>query len=506
MRTMMKKRYYYKVAFLLVILMQTVMAQGQTLTLDECRQLALKNNKTLQTARMQQDIAEDAKKIARTQYLPKVDAAGMYMHTFKEISLLSDDQKALFNNLGTTARAGIEQSLPSIIGELMEKNIITPLQAQGLSEFYASHADAFSGILNGVGSQVTDAFHTDTRNLWAGSITVNQPVFLGGRISALNRIADINQKIAASQVDAGEQTITLGVDKAYWLVVSLRHKQTLADKYCDLVRQLSADVHKMVVAGVATKANELSVNVRVNEAEMTQTQVGNGLTLARMALCQLCGLPIDSDIHLADETLKELPQTDVDATDTKTREEMALYNRPEIKMLENATDIASEGVKIAKADYLPTVLLTAGYTITNPNLYNGFSRKFGGDFNVGVMFRMPLWNWNETKYKVHSAKAMRNIANMELADAKEMIRLQVNQNSFKLTEANKQLATAKKNIASADENLRAATLGFKEGVMTSTNVLEAQTAWLNAQTQKIDAEINLKLTQSELEKTLGILK
>ena len=53
--------------------------------------------------------------------------------------------------------------------------------------------------------------------------------------------------------------------------------------------------------------------------------------------------------------------------------------------------------------------------------------------------------------------------------------------------------------------LRCANLGFREGVMLSTDVMEAQTAWLQAQSQKIDAEIDVKLSQVNLQKALGTL-
>jgi len=87
-----------------------------------------------------------------------------------------------------------------------------------------------------------------------------------------------------------------------------------------------------------------------------------------------------------------------------------------------------------------------------------------------------------------------------------MIELQVNQNTFRVTEANKKLAMAKTNIQRADENLRTANLGFREGVITPTIVMEAQTAWLQAQSQKIDAEIDVKLSQVDLQKSLGTLE
>ena len=175
-------------------------------------------------------------------------------------------------------------------------------------------------------------------------------------------------------------------------------------------------------------------------------------------------------------------------------------------MLQNAIDISKENTKLAKAAYLPQVAVTGGYLVTNPNVYNGYENKFGGVWNIGIMVRMPIWSWQEGAYKVRASKAATNIANMELDEARDLITLQVNQNQFKVKEANKKLNMAAKNVEKAEENLRCANLGFAEGVMQTTDVMAAQTAWLEAQTQKIDAEIDVRLTHLGLQKALGVLK
>ena len=144
--------------------------------------------------------------------------------------------------------------------------------------------------------------------------------------------------------------------------------------------------------------------------------------------------------------------------------------------------------------------------MSNPNVFNGFERKFSGYFHIGLMVRLPVWSWFEGRYKVNATKAMTNIAQMELSDAQEKVELQVNQSTFKVKEATKKLVMAVKNTERAEENLRCANLGFKEGVIQSTDVIAAQTAWLQAQTQKIDAEIEVKLSQVNLEKALGTLQ
>ena len=71
-------------------------AQAQTLSLDSCRAMALRNNKQLNASKLKKDVAYNLKKSARTKYLPKVDALGGYEWFSRDISLLTDGQKSTF--------------------------------------------------------------------------------------------------------------------------------------------------------------------------------------------------------------------------------------------------------------------------------------------------------------------------------------------------------------------------------------------------------------------------
>jgi len=185
---------------------------------------------------------------------------------------------------------------------------------------------------------------------------------------------------------------------------------------------------------------------------------------------------------------------------------VAADNRPELRQLQNIVDMSRQLTNILKAGNLPQVALTGGYMISNPNVFNGFERKFAGMWNVGILVRIPVWNWGDVAYKVRASKGATTIANLELQDVREKIELQVNQSVFRVNEANKKLEMAKSSTQKADENLRVANLGFREGVISATTVMEAQTAWLQAQSQKIDAEIDVKLSQVNLQKAMGTLQ
>ena len=119
----------------------------------------------------------------------------------------------------------------------------------------------------------------------------------------------------------------------------------------------------MIEEGVATKSDGLSVDVKVNEAEMTLTKVNDGLVLSRMLLNQLCGLPLDEQVTLVDEQAESIAVVEISA---KPDVEMAVANRPELKLLENTVALSKQATNVIKAGNLPQVALTGGYTSAIP--------------------------------------------------------------------------------------------------------------------------------------------
>lgn len=458
------------------------------LSIEECRTLAIQNNKELRIASEKEQAAYHRRKAAFTNYLTKVSAAGAYMRTSDELSLLSDEQKNTLGHLGTNASGqlqGVLQQYPS------------------LGEQLGPVAGALADGLDAFGTGLVDGLRTDTRNMTMASVMLTQPVYMGGKIVAYNKITRFAEQIAHSQHDQQLQEVILEVDRTYWQIVSLQSKKQLAESYLELVRKLDGDVEHLIHAGMATKADGLSIKVKVNEAEVTLIQVDNGLALSKMLLCQLCGLEMTTEVRLRDETAETLPETTLlTVADLET----ALENRPELRSLDMAQQIGKHKVTIARSEFMPNVALIGGYLTSNPSLTNGFQKKFNGIWNVGVVVKVPILTWGERHHKVQAARHEAAIATYQFDEATEKIELQVTQSRQKMQEATERYAAASRSQAEADENLRCATIGMQEGVIPVSNVLEAQTAWLAAHSEQLTARIDVMLADLYLRKALGILK
>ena len=520
-----------KIALSLVVcLLSPSVGVAQTvLSLDSCRAMALRNNKQLQAGRMKQAVAANLRRSARTKYLPHVSAVGTYQHTSKPVSLLSSDQQSTLSSLGTSTVGTLQGSIGSSLeakmgnlGQLLAKaGVPTEHVQQMASDFQQFMGQAMNGtatVMDALGQKIVDAFNTDTRNIWAGSIMATQPIYMGGSITAMNRLADLGEDMAENSTEARRQSVIYNTDHAYWMVVSLHHKKQLAESYLRLVTKLDGDVQKMIREGVATRSDGLSVSVKVNEAQMALQKVDDGLALSRMLLCKTIGLPLNSAIALADEaplspqdggtipSARESKAVPSEADGEASGTSAAWALRPELRLLDNIVDMSRQGTKLLRAGNLPQVALTGGYAVSNPNVFDGFQKRFSGLWNVGVLVRIPLWNWGDVAYKVRASKGATAIATLEREEARDLIELQVSQADFKVKEAGKRLTLARSSIERAEENLRTASLGFSEGVITPTVVMEAQTAWLQAQSQVIDAEIELKLALVDRQKALGTLQ
>lgn len=455
-----------RIIVLVTLLVSSGYASSQrTLTLEECRNLAVQNNKELQISGEKVKVAVNDKKAAFTKYFPQVSATGGYIWNQKDMNLL---------DMGT-----LSSSLSSALGPIAQLPV-------------------FGKLIEGV----NDAQHLDIQNVWVGSVSLVQPVFMGGKIISYNQITAYARELAESMNNLQLQDVIYKTDETYWQVISLVNKKKLADAYAELLRKTDHDVTAMIAEGVATESDGLSVKVKLNEAEMAQTKVDNGLALSRMLLAQICGLSLENPLVLADESMDNFPSH---TSNVLADVNEAFVNRGELKSLDLATKIYRKKETIVLSETLPNVALMANYLVTNPNLQNGFKNEFAGMFNIGVMVKVPLSGWWEGAFKRNAARAETRIKTLELQNAREKVELQVNQSVYKVNETGKKLIASSRNMENAEENLRHANIGFEEGVIPALNLMEAQTAWASARSSLIDAQIEVKLTEVYLSKAMGKL-
>ena len=489
-----------KILFCLVLVCVSLGASaGDTLryTLQSCRDMALNRSVSAQVQEESMLAAKYNRQAALAMMFPRVSANGGYMWNSQNVHLASNESQFSFGTAsvgdGTTSFQWSDQSIVSEIGALVQG---TPLE----QPFSAIAGAAGQGISNAYG-RLYDLLTVDVQHVVVAQVGVQQPIYLGGRLTQMYRISKSVENLAAIRAKANHDDIIYKVDEAYWRVVSVAHKKALAEQYYTLLTKLESDVNEAVQEGMATQSDLLKVMTKRGEAEVKRLQADNGLTLSRMALAQVCGLPLAQVFELDDTGLGET-QLPVD----QLVAEAAVSGRSEMQMVEEVERIAKSSAKLASAGLQPNIIAAANYIYTNPNVENGVRSDWVGTgfFNAGVVVNVPIAHADAIlRYK--AAKHAAKVATLKAEETRELLTLQTTQVNQKLMEAQQKIVWARMTEKNAAEVLRMAEESYAAGMITSSDLMMAQTAWLSAAGDVIDAEVEAKTTETKLRKYLRTL-
>ena len=450
-------------------------------TLQQCRELALSAGYSAKSQEESRLAAKYNRQAALASMFPKVSANGSYLYNTLNAHLLANTTTFTFGtatvNPDGTAQWQWRDGATGTISDAAGQRI----------------ADAYQ--------MVYDKMTFDLHHILVAQVGVTQPIYVGGRLINLYKIAKSTEKIATIESESKREAIVYSVDEAYWRVVSVSKKKELAEQYYRLLCQLEADVTEALNEGLVTQADLLKVTTKRGDAEVKKLQAENGLTLSNMALAQVCGLPLNTVFELDETGLADIAlPSDTASTDA------AVSARPEVLMLEEAQKIAQSNAMIAAAGLQPNIVASAGYIYTNPNVDNGFSNKWDGKgfFSAGVVVNVPIAHADDIlRYKAakHAAKAME----YKTEETRALLTLQTTQSNQKLAEAQQKIALARLTCNNAAEVLRMAEESYDAGMITASELMQAQTAWLAAATDLVDAEAEAKTTETQVRKYLGKL-
>lgn len=422
------------------------------LDLEQCRTLALEHNRKVQMAQLDAVASDYLVKSAKTKYLPRIDFVGGWVNPGDRAL-----QPFAFN-------FDVPGLLPQGLAMPMDFLSVAPEQ------------------------------------IFTGGFVLRQPIFLGTKIVQANRIASSLSNIAHEEVVLKQADVIGRVDTAYWRVISVQEKVQLAKAYKALLDRLANDLENIYQEGIITRNELLRVQVKQNEVALSLVKAENGLQLSRMALAQLLGMD-EANLVLSSAVISEqelIPRLELLA-------EQKGDQRVEIAMLNDKLKSTQALKAMVKSQFLPNVFLTAGYVWVTPNIYKGSQHNFGGDWAIGIGVRVPLFTWGDRIYQTRMAEQKVQQAKLELAEAQELIALQIKRDQFQYSEALKKIELTKLSVQQAAENLRVVQNTLDEGMKSTKDILEAQAMWERASSDNIDARIEAATALSELEKSTGAL-
>lgn len=330
------------------------------------------------------------------------------------------------------------------------------------------------------------------------SLTVTQPIYAGGKIKLGRDLADKGVQIQEAQKALTETEVLLNVDKTYWQIVSVKEKIKLAEKFKALLTSLDKELTNSYDAGMIYKNDLLRVQVQRNDTELNISKAKDGLELSKMNLAQIIGAPLDADLTPADSVIGTFDAIAAGSS------ESAVEGRTEIALLKKVVELEELQEKMLKADFRPTVGVLAGGFVgigKKMNIETGGNSmaSYFGMLSVNI----PIWDWGQKASKVKEQGFKLRAQQIQLAETKELLSLEIQNAYFSLNQAAKKIELSGASLAQAEENLRLSNDRFKAGTVTGQDVLEAQTLWAQANSNIIDARIEYKVSEAVYKKAIG---
>jgi outer membrane protein TolC len=432
----------------------------ETLSLQESRKLALEYNQRIKIADELISESQSNVKFAFTHFLPNLSAEGNYnyLHDIDDISF-----------------AGFFLPTANSIDEARLGNY------SGDSDVY------FPGLEMEMGNI----------DYYTANLVVSQPIYAGGKVRSNYNMARLGSDLSLFNRKLEASEVILETDEAYWNLVSVNERVKVAEKYVEMLNQLVTDLKNAFDLELTTKNELLKAQVQLNQAKLDLFRIRNARVLSSMALCQVIGKDLKTDI-IASDTLILVQNKDIENNFIQK----AMLQRPEILILGKQVEIDRQEEKSTLADYLPQMGVGAsyGYTSKIENLMD--SRQ---SLSVQASLRVPIFHWNERKHRVAAKKYQTKQRELQLDRTKDLVSLEVQQAYFNLQEAYQQKELADISMSQAEENVSITKNSFYEGLANATEMLDAQAFWQQAHTELIDAKINFKLKESGFLKAIGEL-
>lgn len=347
------------------------------------------------------------------------------------------------------------------------------------------------------------------RGSYMAGITLTQPLYAGGRIVSGRRLARIGSEAAAEEQRMSRMDVIVEADRAYWTCVAVGRKVRMLESYCSRMDTLHRQISTALAAGMATEADLLRIEAERGNIRYQLRKARSGAELCRLSLCQIVGAEPGTRLLLTD-TLPAvappaLPETSVEA-------------RPELHLLEHQIEAGEQQVRMARADMLPTVGLTAGYSYYGNIKLQGLADAGGGkavpytqEFRDGMgmvmlAVKVPLFRWGETRKKVRKARFDVQNARLELSRSARLLRIEAEQAARNVDDGYLLLQTAETALRQARENLRVMQNRYAASMSPLTDLLEAQSQWQQAESNLIEARTQCKIYETEYLRATGRLE
>ena len=439
--------------------------QARTLTLDEAVTIALSSNPSIEASQYEERAAEQERRAAIGLRMPKISVAGAYAYLGKDIEVDVNGLKGEVKSLADkVAQSGLipSEMLPQI-GQLtapfFAANWALPLQERSFGF---------------VGGQVT------------------VPLWLGGKINAANRAARINERSAAAEGEKTRNALLSELVERYFGLALASQVVEVRQQVVDGVRRHLEDAEALEKNGMIAYSERLYVEFKMSEAERELENAKLQVQTISSALENTLGRPTEC-VPVTDMFILTRPE------DAAYYKMLAADRNPLLNQVALKRELAVEGVRAQRADFLPQVAAMGGASFYNYQVTDMLPR-----WAVGVGVNIKIFDGLNREYKYSAARqTVRRVQALERKASEDMGVL-VEKLYNQMIHYGNQMASIEASLAFAEEYLRSKNAAFLEGMSSSSDLIDAELNLAKVRTERLQAAYNYDVLLARLLEAAGI--
>ena len=453
-----------KIAFMAATIPAAASAQeaGRMLSLDEAVAVTLTENPALKAAAYEERAAQQQRRAAIGLRMPQINVTGAYAYMAKDIGFD-------FNDLKGPVKEGVAGGLTALV-----QNGLIP----------ADKIPTLQGLLNPM--MDADWFlkvQDQSLGFVGGEVTV--PIWMGGKINAANRAARINEKTAVAQGNQTRNALISELVERYFGLALATQVVAVRQQVVDGVRRHLEDARALERNGMIAQTERLYVEFKMAEAERELANAKLQAETIASALSNTLGRESDWRPVTAMFLLAKVE-------DLAYYQDLAQARNPLLSQVSLKRELAQEGVRAQRADFLPQVAAIGGGSFYNYQVAGLVPR-----WAVGVGVNIKIFDGLNREYKYSAAKqTVRRVGELQNKAGKDIAVL--------VEKLYNQMTSIDASLKFAEEYLRMKNAAFLEGMSSSSDLIDAELNLAGVRTERLQAAYNYDLLLARLLEAAGI--
>jgi outer membrane protein len=383
-------------------------------------------------------------------------------------------------------------------------------QLGGLASYDRTLASEFSGLFEDTGGEGGDSGFEDLpfgrKNIWRVGLLFSQAVYTGGRISALEDIAEAAQSVAGVEVASARASLGLDVIRAYYDAVLSDRLVAIAEAALAQAEAAYQQTTLGYQAGTQPEFEQLRAQVERDNQRPTLIRRKSDRELAYLRLKQLLELPASTTLQLsAALDGLTLPIPERFATQVALAEKAAAENQPEtllrapVRQAENAIRASDAAVNLARSARLPNVNVNSSYG--NVNYPGGLfpdTSEFRTNWTIGVGVQVPILTGGRLKAEQAIALADKQVAELRLKQTRELVELDTRAAYEDLRSAMAAWEASAGTVTQAARAYQIAEVRYKQGISTQLELSDSRLALEFAEANRALAGRDLQVARARV--------